>query len=53
MAAAWQSVREDTLMYGGYLHPHIEFRPRQTKDWLGAELVATADILRNGKLRLL
>ena len=48
VAAAWQSVREDTAMYGGYLHPAIDFRARRTSDWMGAELVATEDIFRNG-----
>ena len=42
VSAAWESVRKDVVMYGGYLHPALEFRT--AIDWMGAELVATSDI---------
>ena len=47
-------MREDIEMYGGFLHPALEYRARRSIDWMGAELVATAVISGGkGELRML
>ena len=48
MAAAWESIREDVHIYGGFLHADLAYRANgEGSEWIGAEVIATAHLSPN------